>query len=338
MKKNLKIALSVLLLCIVFVVKNNLSTKTKVDNIKFIINPGDSFNIITNNLFKVGIIKDKLFFAGFAYFNGDYSLLKPGEYLFNGNYNMKEVLEMLKTNLGISVTIPEGFNIFQIENELINKGIIGKKGELVNFKISNLQDDFNKYYFLKDIDKNNNLEGFLYPNTYFFLKNTEIKDVVFMFLDNFNDEIYMKIKDEVGNKDLYTKLILASLLEKEIYHKEDMPKALSVIYNRIAQNMPLQIDATLCYIKIQNGYINGRSLDCGVLSNVDKKLDSLYNTYVNKGLVITPICNVNLETLKQTISRVETDYLYYITDPATKNTIFAKTLKEHNTNIQKYLK
>jgi UPF0755 protein len=338
MKKNLKIVVALVLLFMVLVVSSNLNTKVKVENTKFVINPGDSFNMILDNLIKAGVVKDKLFFTCFAYFNGDYRSLKPGEYLFSGEYNTKDVLMILKTNLGIAITIPEGFNIFQIEKELINKGIIAKKGELVNYKVSNLKDSFEKYPFLKNIDLGNNLEGFLYPNTYYFLKNTNIKDVVSMFLDNFNKDIYLKVKNEVGSDDFYTKLILASLLEKEIYHKEDMPQALSVIQNRIDEEMPLQIDATLCYIKIMNSYTMDGDLDCGSLTNVDKKLDSLYNTYMNKGLIGTPICNVNLDTLKQTLSRADTDFLYYITDPVTKNTIFAKTLKEHNANIQKYLK
>jgi UPF0755 protein len=338
MKKNFKIVIALVLLFIVLVISSNLNTKVPSLSTKFVIKPGDSFKTITDNLVNAKVIKDKLFFTSYAYFSGDYRLLKPGEYLFDKEYNIKEVLNILKTNLGISITIPEGFNIFQVENELIKKGIITKKGELVNYKISNLKDDFEKYPFLKNVNSDNNLEGFLYPNTYYFLKNTNIKEVVTMFLDNFKAEVYLKTQGEVGSDDFYTKLILASLLEKEIYHKEDMPKALSVIQNRIDKKMLLQIDATLCYIKMKNNYLANREADCGSLTNVDKKLDSLYNTYMNKGLISAPICNVNLETFQKTLEKVATDYLYYITDPKTKNTIFAKTLEEHNQNINKYLK
>jgi len=338
MKKNFKIVIALVLLFMVFIISSNLNMKVPNLNTKFVIKPGDSFKTITENLVTAKVIKNRLFFVGLAYFSGDYRLLKPGEYLFDKEYNIKEVLKILKTNLGIAITIPEGFNIFQIENELINKEIIFKKGELVGFKISNLEKDFDKYPFLKNVNSENNLEGFLYPNTYYFLKNTDINEIISMFLDNFNKEIYLKTKNEIGSDDFYTKLILASLLEKEIYHKEDMPMALSVIQNRINKNMLLQIDATLCYIKMKNNYAMNSDLDCGSLSNVDKKLDSLYNTYMNKELINTPICNVNLDTFKMTLEKVTTDYLYYITDPKTKNAIFSKTLKEHNQNINKYLK
>jgi len=336
MKKIFKIVVSLFLLLLVLIIVNLINTQTTVNNKKFIVNSGDDFLLIANNLKKEEIIKDKNIFIVYAYFNGDYKNIKPGEYIFNGKYNISQVILMLKNNLGISVTIPEGFNIFQIENELIQKGIINNKFELVNYTISNLENKFDKYPFLKNIDKNINLEGFLYPNTYYFLKNTSINDVVGVFLDNFKKEIYEKVKNDVGN--IYEKLILASLVEKEVYHKNDIPNVVSVIQNRISHNMLLQIDATLCYIKMENNYINNKDIECGQLTNVDKKLESSYNTYMNKGMILSPICNVNYITFKEVMRNINTDYLYYITDPETKNTIFAKTLEEHNKNIQKYLK
>lgn len=338
MKKNLKIILALILLLIMLVIRNLINIQVPLEHKEFMIKPGDDFLLIVDNLKKEGIIKDKNIFITFAYLNGDYTKIKPGEYIFDGKYNLKQIISILKNNLGISVTIPEGFNIFQIENELIEKGIIKNKFELVNYKISNLKEKFDKYPFLKYVDSDNNLEGFLYPNTYYFLKNTSIDEIIGVFLDNFDKEIYIKIKNEVGEKDIYTKLILASLLEKEIYHKEDMPNALSVIKNRINNNMLLQIDATLCYIKMSNNYINDNNIECGVLTNVDKKLNSLYNTYMNKNMIPTPICSVNFETFEKVLKNVETKYFYYITDPKTKDTIFSKTLEEHNKNVSKYLK
>jgi UPF0755 protein len=336
MKKNLKIIIALILLLIMLIIRNLINMQISLEHKEFVIKQGDEFLLIADNLKKDGIIKDKNIFIVFAYLNGDYAKIKPGEYIFDGKYNLKQIISILKSNLGISVTIPECFNIFQIENELIEKGIIKNKFELVDYKISNLK--FNKYPFLRYVDSNNNLEGFLYPNTYYFLENTSIDQIVSVFLDNFNKEIYSKIKNEVGEKDIYTKLILASLLEKEIYHKEDIPNALSVIQNRINNNMLLQIDATLCYIKMSNNYLNGDSVECGVLTNVDKKLNSLYNTYMNKDMIPTPICNVNFETLDKIFKNVETKYFYYITDPKTKDAIFSKTLEEHNINVSKYLK
>lgn len=337
-KKNWKIILALILAISLFVIKSILTLPVNLTNQKFVINSGENFLSIVNNLSEQGIIKNKNLFILFAYLNGDYSKIKPGEYLFDGQYNIKQIIELLKNHLGISITIPEGFNIFQVENELINKGIISEKYSLVNYKISNWKENFNTYPFLQYVDANNNFEGFLYPNTYYFLKNTDLKTVVSMFLDNFNAEIYKKVKQDIGDQDVYQKLILASLVEKEMYFKNDISQIASVVRNRINKDMPLQIDATLCYIKMQNNYLTGKSIDCGTLTNVDKNLESPYNTYINKEMITSPICNVNYETYSEVLKNVDTDYLYYISDPETKNTIFAKTLDEHNKNIEKYLK
>ncbi len=338
LKKNWKIILALTLSVFVFIIQSIFSMPVIVTKQKFVINPGDNFLLIADNLAKQGIIKNKNLFIVFAYAKGDYSGIKPGEYMFDGKYNIKQIIDILKSNLGISITIPEGFNIFQVENELIKNGIINEKFSLVNYKIDNFKDNFNIYPFLQYVDKNNNFEGFLYPNTYYFLKNTDLKDVIIMFLDNFNKEIYDKVKQNIGDKDVYEKLILASLVEKETYFKNDISQIASVVRNRIDKNMPLQIDATLCYIKMQNNYLAGKSIDCGTLTNVDKNLESPYNTYMNKDMILSPICSVNYETYKNVLKNVDTDYLYYISDPETKNTIFAETLEEHNKNINKYLK
>ncbi|MFA5092234.1 MAG: endolytic transglycosylase MltG [Candidatus Paceibacterota bacterium] len=337
-KKNLKIILAVVLLVLLFLLKSVLNSQIGLTKQKFIINPGDNFLLIADNLYKQGVIKNKNLFIVFAYLNGDYSRIKPGEYIFDGKYNISQIMDLLKNNLGISITIPEGFNIFQVENELLKNGIITEKFSLANYQIKNLKDSFDIYPFLQYIDEDNNFEGFLYPNTYYFLKNTEVKDVVLMFLDNFNTEIYNQVKQNIGEKDVYEKLILASLVEKETYFKNDISQITSVIRNRIKKDMPLQIDATLCYIKMQNNYFHGKAIDCGSLTNVDKNLESPYNTYINKGMILLPICSVNFETYNAVLKNVDTDYLYYISDPQTKNTIFAKTLEEHNENIKKYLK
>jgi len=338
MKKNLKIIFATILIFVLILLKLISSIQTKLDNKEFVIKPGDNFLTIASNLKKDGIIKDKNFFVVYAYLNGDYAKIKPGDYIFNGEYNLSQILKKLKNNLGITVTIPEGFNIFQVENELIKQGIIEEKFILTDYKIINLKEDFIKYPFLKYVNAENNLEGFLYPNTYYFLKDMSIKNIIYVFLDNFKNNVYDKIKNEIGEKDIYDKLILASLTEKEAYFREDIPEILSVIQNRIDKDMPLQIDATLCYIKMQNNYLNDKTIDCGELTNVDKALKSNYNTYLNKGMILNPICNVNYDTFRLTLSKTITDYLYYITDPKTNIAIFAKTLGEHNENIKKYLR
>lgn len=338
MKRNIKILLAIFFLFFVFVFKSIINYSGNVNNVSFSVNPGDNFLEIASNLKKEGVIKNKNLFIVLSYFSGDYSNIKPGDYVFDGSYTMRGILDVLKNNRGILVVIPEGYNIFQVENELIKKGIISNKFDLVNYTVGDLGDKIKEYPFLKNVDLEDNLEGFLYPNSYFFLKNMEVSEVVNVFLSHFEKEIYAKVAGDMGEDDFYNKLIIASMAEKEVYHKNDISKVVSVIENRMKNNMLLQIDATLCYIKMKNSYLNGGQIDCGVLVNVDKKLESLYNTYMIKRMIPGPICNVNYDTFKEVLVNIDTDYFYYITDPKTKNAVFTKDLEGHNINIQKYLK
>ncbi len=314
----------------------SINKKTTLEEKYFIVEPRQSFLSIIDDLHSEGIIKNRYFFKVFVFLRGSHRDFKPGEYYFNGSYSMKNILEELKNNKGISVTIVEGYNIYQIEKLLLKNEILSSKGELVDFLVKDV--DLKKYPFLRYVPPENNLEGFLYPNTYYFLKNTSIERVVENFLDHFNENIYILVKDKIALDEFYYKLIKASFLEKEIYHKEDMPLALSVINNRLDIGMRLQIDATLCYPKFMLQYEKDQVLRCNQVLASDKQMTSEYNTYRYAGLTRTPISNVNFETFKTVLEEITSDYFYYITTPQEKDTVFGKTLEEHNRNIQKYLR
>lgn len=338
MKKYLKIVLSLVFLFTIVFVLMGVNQKALLNQKTFVIQKQESFLGIADRLLKEGIIKDSNLFVLYAFFKAEYKSIKPGTYIFDGKISIKDVLYLLKNNKGISITIPEGYNIFQIEGLLLDNNIILEKGNLVNYKIKDLPNSFEKYEFLKLANGENNLEGFLYPNTYYFLENTNIEEVLQKFLDNFDEYIYQKVKNDITQDTFYEKLIKISLLEKEIYHKIDIPLAMSVLDNRLKADMRLQIDATLCYAKNMLQYKKGEELLCNKVLSSDKQIESEYNTYKNSGLVKTPIANVDFETFKFSLEQVESDYFYYITTPVQNNTIFAKTLDEHNRNIGKYLR
>lgn len=335
MKKIIVALVLIVLFGFVFI---NISSRVNIKEKVLVIHSKQSFLSITEELSNQGIIKNKYFFKIYVFLNGSHKDFKPGDYFFNGNYSMRDILNILTTNKGIPVTIPEGLNIYQIEYLLLKNEIIKQKGDLVNYTIGKISFDLKEYPFLENIDSDTNLEGFLYPNTYFFVKNVPIESIIKVFLDNFNENIYLKSKNDISLDNFYNHLIKVSLLEKEIYHKEDIPMALSVINNRLDSDMRLQIDATLCYPKFMLQYEKDQDLSCNKIVNSDKLINSSYNTYKYNGLTRTPISNVNWETFKMTLNPIESDYFYYINIPANKDTIFAKTLDEHNRNIGKYLR
>ncbi len=231
-----------------------------------------------------------------------------------------------------TVTIPEGYTTHQIDKLLFDEGII-KEGSIINFDIGSLKDS---YWFLEDAE---NLEGFLFPDTYEFFLNSSGRTAVGKFLDNFNKKagplftaegrLYGKnVKASFGHKEI---IILASIIEKEIPDFKDDRKIVSgILRKRMKINIPLQVDATVCFVK--------DPMWCDRVTPLDLKIDSPYNTYLHYGLPPGPISNPGVSAIIAALEPKTSPYLYYISNQETKETIFAKTFEEHNYNIKKYLR
>ena len=131
----------------------------------------------------------------------------------------------------------------------------------------------------------------------------------------------VKVKDVT-----FKQLIIASMLERETFSDSEKPIVSGIIYKRLENDWPLQIDATLQYIKG----------NWKPVYSMDKELDSPFNTYKNLGLPPSPICNPSLSSIEAAINPETSDYWYYIHDNDAK-IHFAKDLDEHNANIRKYL-
>jgi UPF0755 protein len=121
---------------------------------------------------------------------------------------------------------------------------------------------------------------------------------------------------------------MASLLEKEVKSLEDKKIVSGILWKRLENNMPLQVDATI-------SFITGKK-DANI-SIEETKIDSPYNTYKYRGLPLGPICNPGLESIIAAIYPETSNYWFYLSTPEGK-TIFSKTLDEHNIAKQKYLK
>jgi UPF0755 protein len=226
----------------------------------------------------------------------------------------------------VTVTIPEGYTNKEIGQKLEKSGLITEK-DFTN-QVENWTE--NDYWFLKDLPNDKHkLDGFLYPATYSFPKDVSSKTIIIKMLEAFQ-------MNTESNKDYITKnklnirniVITASLIEKETAQDVDRPKVASVIYNRINKNMPLQIDATILYV------IGHKDK----LYNKDLAVKSPYNTYLNKGLPPSPICNPGTKSINAAISPAKTDYLYYVLNSKTNEHIFAKTYAEHVKNVSLYIK
>ncbi len=179
-------------------------------------------------------------------------------------------------------------------------------------------------------------EGYMFPDTYLIPRDATAAAVTKMFLDNFNTKVTAKMREDAKKTGLTfdQTITLASIIEREGKTDADRPVIAGILLNRIKIGMPLQVDATLQYALGYQPF--EKTWWKNDLTDDDKKIDSPYNTYTNLGLPPGPIANPGLSSITAAIYPASTDYLYYLHDK-TGTVHYAKTIEEHNANIQKYL-
>jgi UPF0755 protein len=233
----------------------------------------------------------------------------------------------------VKITFIEGWNNKDIAEYLEKSGIIKSEDFLKqqkNFNISN-------YSKLNQKPSNLDLEGYIFPDTYFIPKNvpsgTLISNIILKkALDNFSQKITPEILEKAKNNglNLHQLITLASIVEKESgKNLKERQLIAGVFYNRLKIGMPLQSDTTV-------NFVTGKSKAQSTLE--DTKIDSPYNTYKYAGLPPGPICSPGLEAILATVEPAKTDYLYFLHDQKNGQVYFGKTLDEHNLNKAKYLK
>jgi UPF0755 protein len=289
-------------------------------SVVFQINQGEGFRAIANSLVEAKLIRSPLAFEGFALLDGHASDLKSGLYRLSPSMDTAQVISTISGgNAGeVTVTIPEGSNIYDIDRILSNALVI-QPGTLINFTAEG------------------NLEGRLFPDTYNFYTDANVKDVVVELTDTFNEKALPLLNADKTNEN--KDLIIASMLEKEVPDQADQEIVAGIILKRINMGIALDIDATVCYGKLQADYPTNPSLATQAcsLNPIDFKIDSPYNTYMFKGLPPAPIGNPGLSAITAALHPASSSYLYYLSDPKTGKTIFANTLDEQNQNRIKYL-
>ncbi len=299
------------------------------------IEKGEGLKEVAAALSQARIIRSITVFKLYTIFTGKAQHLKSGIYQLNGRLSVPEITNILIKgfNQEVSVTVPEGSTLKEIDQILSSANIISK-GSLINFDFKNSELAKN-YPFLGGAGEGgesiDTLEGFLYPDTYRFKINSSIEEAVKKFFDNFQNKVWPLISQK---DNWYQILILASLLEKEVPIFDDQQLVAGIINKRVKIGMPIQVDATVLYAKCQGDFY---SCTQRKLSKNDLKQDSPYNTYLKLGLPPTPIANTNQTAVRAALNPKTSNYWFYLSDYQTKKTIFSKTLEEQNKNRQKYL-
>ncbi|MHB1653436.1 MAG: endolytic transglycosylase MltG [Desulfitobacteriaceae bacterium] len=253
--------------------------------------------------------------------------LLSGEYYVSANMSSGEIIKLLLKGPDIEivrVTIPEGYNTEQIINVLVQKGL-GSKEDLTKVIAS----DAFPYSFLDGAPAGiHRLEGFLFPDTYFFKKGTNPHTVIDAFLQRFNRELLPEVKTQLGEAKLsiHDWVTLASIVEKEAEKQEDRPVIASVFINRLDKKMKLESCATVQFVL---------GTPKPKLYDKDLQTPSPYNTYLHGGLPPGPISNPGHASLQAVLHPAQTDYLYFLAKSDGYH-VFAKTFGEHLQNQRLY--
>lgn len=273
------------------------------------INEGDSVMDFCEKLERSGIISNANGFYIESSLMGNVRDILPGTYLLNSRMSSYQIFLDASTSTEntdpneISITIKEGYTLSDIGKYL-------EAQDLVEY--NEFMDVANNYYFdypfLEEIrERDNYLEGYLFPDTYRIYKYASTEDIINKMLSRFsevyNEQIAYMMKDT--DRSLDEIITIASIIEKEVRVPNERATVSSVIYNRLNQNINLEMCSTILYA------LDKRKEH---LTNEDLKVDSPYNTYTNSGLPVGPISNPGLECIKAAIYPDGSDALFFVVD------------------------
>ena len=308
MKKNLIFILLIGLIVLVGFWSVFFPLNNTPEEIVFKVERGEGSREISLNLARQGLIRWAPLFRLYVLVNGMAGDLKAGDYLFSSDMNIPEIAYKLASGqvIKINVTIPEGFTQKQIEDRL-NLVLPGEE-----------------------------LEGFLFPDTYEFNFGFTAEEAVKKMKENFETKLTEQMRQDIlsQNKAILEIVTMASLIEKEVISLADKKIVSGVLWKRLSVGMPLQVDATLAYLSGQQDWTFDEMRQ-EIASW--KEIDSPYNTYKYLGLPPGPICNPGLDSIVAAIYPQESVYWYYLSTPE-GDTVFNETLAGHNAARARYFK
>ena len=276
---------------------------------------GETLSQIADSFKEKGVVRSAFWLKTFIILWGGQRRVIAGDYYFPNTVSVFKVAKMIHDGefglIAIKVTIPEGTSSVEI-TKILEKQFPA----------------FNSKDFISEVLKNN-YEGYLFPDTYFFMPNTRADDVISMMRENFARQIANYQEDILKSKNSMSDIvIMASIIEEEANGSLDSKRIVSgILWKRLSKKMPLQVDSPFVYYNGKNSY---------TLTDNDLAEKQPYNTYLNKGLPPTAISNPGIDSLRAAIAPTNTDYLYFLSDKK-GNMYYAKTFAEHQTNRELHL-
>lgn len=306
----------------IYLFLNTVPTQEKLERIVEIPR-GTPFRKVAKELQSKGVITHEIKFYFLSRFQRSVTKIKAGEYLLYTNMKPLEVLDTLvsgKTYL-YRAMIPEGYNIYEISKTI---------SSVLQIPESEFLSKVKELTLLKKFEiEGHSVEGYLFPDTYFFSKPIDaqgvIRTMVKRFKENYSQDLYFR-----GNQVGFTQsqvVILASMIEKETGLSEERRLISSVFHNRLNKGMKLQSDPTVIYGLMPNFL--------GNLTKKDLLKPTPYNTYTRYGLPLGPIANPGKASLEAAVNPVPSSYLYFVSRNDGSH-IFSTNYKDHLKAVKQY--
>jgi len=288
------------------------------EQLRFVITKGESITAIGEKLTTAKLIRHPLLFRFAVQQQQLGQKIQAGSFLLSPAQNLWQIAETLTQGTeDVWVTIPEGYRVEEIAQTFSSAG-------LMEFNVN----DF--------IAQAKDQEGYLFPDTYLVPKLITAPEVIKLLNRTFDQKVRQGLAEEIANSQhsLEDAIIMASLVQREAGKDEDeMKQVAGVLWNRIAINQGLGVDATLQYI---DGYNEKTNKWWSTPDISTKESTSPYNTYKYAGLPPAPIANPGVAAIRSALDPLKTDNYYYL--HAEGKIYYAKDLAGHTANIQMYLR
>ncbi len=283
------------------------------------VRPGTTLRKLANELQENGLLKDADAFYYYVRILRKGSLIKAGEYTVKKAMSPSEIWTIVASGRSVDrvFTIREGLNSFEIA-QIFERSGFGTASEFLNLVF-----DRNLAVKLTGVEASS-LEGYLFPDTYKLNKYIGARECINIMVRR-SVKVIEDVRRETPTKmTIPTMVTIASIVEKETGAPSERPLISSVVHNRLAKGMKLQMDPTVIY-----GFWRKTGKYIENIRRQDLLEPNEYNTYTFYGLPAGPISNPGRESLAATLNPAKSGYLYFVSRNDGTH-VFSETLKEHN--------
>ncbi|MDA1038366.1 MAG: endolytic transglycosylase MltG [bacterium] len=288
------------------------SPSSGAEAVQFVIAEGSGVSIVADQLKKEKIIRSPILLKVYAKFTGQEDRVQVGDFELFKKMSAQSVLSIITnaTASEVQVTLLEGWTLDDMGNYLDGLGVVSRA-------------EWSKV-------ATHDLEGYLFPDTYRFLKEVTAEEIVKRMREEMEEKITSAMRAEMDRRgiNMHEVLTMASIIEREVRGDKDRRMVSDLFWRRLDIGMALQADSTVNYVT------GGKNPS---ISFVDRDIDSPYNTYKYRGFPPGPISNPSLSSIEAAIYPESNDYFFFLTDPEGK-VYYGRTLGEHSTNRALYLR